>query len=309
MFKKTIILTTAVALSACGGPLAGLDRIGNIELADEGTAAQAVPTDEEIAREGFFGTPAATGETTTPDLIDVEPKKRSGLLGLFRRDEPKPDDRALMAGPAQVGDVSQPATEEQNTQTAALNPTPEPKRAGFLGRSKNPVEQKERTGPDARDVPFGTILPYGVVARVCDAKGKSMGQKVENAPAKGFALYDSTPGSAVARTYYITGFADDCPRQLTAANVLLGAPSRYEELHYGPAGQHLAVAATDEAYEKVKSRVCGARKGRPCGSKMKRLEKTTFFVSAYDSFGNSARWSELLIHDGEVVAAAIKTNG
>lgn len=313
MIKKAIILTALLALSACGDPLAGLDRIGNVELADEGVAAQAVPTDEEIAREGFFGTSAATGGTATPAVVDAEVEQRNGLLGLFRRNGPKTDDTVQVAEPTQGTPVDVAlaplATDEANTEIAALIPPPEPKRAGFFGRNKIPSEEKTRSGPDARDVPFGTILPYGVVARVCEAKGKSMGQKVENAPAKGFVLYDSAPGSAVGRTYYITGFADGCPRQLTAANVLMGAPSRYEELHYGPAGQHLTVAATDEAYEKVKSRICGARKGRPCGSKMKRLEKTTFFVSAYDSFGNSARWSELLIHDGKVVAAAIKTSG
>ncbi|MGJ8616785.1 MAG: hypothetical protein ACSHWS_08065 [Sulfitobacter sp.] len=260
MRKHAIIAGVVLLLSACGDPLAGIDRISDIELADDEMATRVAPTEEEIAREGFFGTAAATGAVAAPIQTVPEPKKRGGVLGLFRRNA------------------------SSNNDTSASD-------------------------TDAQTTPFGTVLPYGVVARVCDAKGKSLGQKVDQPVAKGYALYDSAPGSAVARTYYITGFSDGCPRQITAANVLLGAPSSYEALHYGPAGQHLTVAATDEAYEKVKARVCGARPGKPCGSKIRRLEKTTFFISAYDSFGNSARWSELLVHDGEVVASAIKSNG
>ncbi len=47
---------------------------------------------------------------------------------------------------------------------------------------------------------------------------------------------------------------------------------------------------------------------RPCGSKIAKMEKTTFFLSAYASFGNSKRWTEVLVHDGEVLALAVKSN-
>lgn len=304
MQKKIFIVSAMLLLSACGDPLAGIDRITDVELAEDNTAARVTPTDEEIAREGFFGTSAATGEDTAPLQAAPEPRKRRGLLGLLRRNDPTPSE-------TEVSDTEKPPQIDADTEVQAAALTPEPVSAptGFFGRKRPKGTAKPSNGPDAQVVPYGTVLPYGVVARVCDAKGKSLGQKVDQASAKGYALYDSTPGSAVARTYYITGFDDGCPRQVTAANVLLGAPSGYEALHYGPAGAHLTVAATDVAYEKVKSRVCGVRAGKPCGSKMKRMEKTTFFVSAYDSFGNSARWSELLIHDGAVVAMAIKTNG
>lgn len=87
--------------------------------------------------------------------------------------------------------------------------------------------------PQVSEVSFGTVLPFGEVARVCDLDLSELGQLVEEA-ARGYRLFDLQPGSAGARSFYITGFADDCARQLTAANVLFGTPSVYEQLHYGP---------------------------------------------------------------------------
>ena len=50
-----------------------------------------------------------------------------------------------------------------------------------------------------------------------------------------------------------------------------------------------------------------ARK-KPCGAKIKLLERSTFFINAYASFGNVSQWSEMLIHNGEVLATAMKSN-
>ena len=68
------------------------------------------------------------------------------------------------------------------------------------------------------------------------------------------------------------------------------------------------MGATDKAYEKVKRQICGAGRRKPCGEQIKKMERSTFFVSAYSRFGNANSWSELLVHDGEVLAAALKTN-
>ena len=76
--------------------------------------------------------------------------------------------------------------------------------------------------PQVSEVSFGTVLPFGEVARVCDLELSELGQLVEEPSARGYRLFDSQPGSAGARSFYITGFADDCARQLTAANVLFG---------------------------------------------------------------------------------------
>lgn len=318
MFRSAIVVSAALMLAACSDPLNGLDRISDVELAAEEAAAQALPSEDEIAREGFFGTSAAAGaapqegaqEAATGPATTTAAPRRGGLLGLFRRDTVED----IAPPEAATADVLQdPAASEDDAAPVTLAAVPAtesaPRRRGLFGRTAPSASDALREGPDARDVPFGTMLPYGVVARVCEAKGKSMGQKIEAGPARGYALYDSAPGSATARTYYITGFADGCPRQLTAANVLLGGARLYEQLHYGPGGENLPVAATDAAYEKIKRRVCGARKGKPCGAKIAKMERSTFFVSAYDSFGNSSRWSELLIHNGAVIASALKTNG
>jgi hypothetical protein len=248
-----ILFGSLLFLAGCGDPLKDFDRIGDVELAED--AAQALPTDAEVAREGFFGTDAAMG-VDEPVAARAEPAAPSG--------------------------------------------------GGFLGGL---FGGGAASGSDAaEDVAFGTVLPFGQVGRVCEAKGKDLGALVEKAQARGHALYDYRPGSSAARSYYVTGFSDDCPRQFTAANALFGAPSMYEQLHYGPGGDALPVTSTDQAYEKVKSSFCRSGKGKPCGSRMSALEKTTVFISAYEHFEENARWADILIHDGAIVAASVKSN-
>lgn len=157
------------------------------------------------------------------------------------------------------------------------------------------------------DVPQGTTLPFGEVARVCDVKGNDLGRELPETAARGYRLYDSRPGGSGPRAFYITGFADGCPRQLTAANVLFATPSTYERLHYGPGGENLPRAGTDAAYEKIKAQVCGTGRGKPCGRRLSRLDRSTFFVSAYRRLGETTRWTEALVHDGTVAAVAMKS--
>tara|TARA_R110002049_G_scaffold29972_1_gene101881 strand:+ start:58136 stop:58897 length:762 start_codon:yes stop_codon:yes gene_type:complete len=253
MFKTAILILGLAVLSGCGDPLADVPRLADVELANGKTSSKALPTEDEIARDGFFGTDAARGNLPE-GLSAPKPAKGGGLLGLFG------------GGSAQPEDASD-------------------------------------------DVAFGTRLPFGQVARVCAAVGEKLGAKVKDGSARGYQLFDSAPGGAGARTFYITGFSDGCPRQLTAANVLLGAPSFYEQLRYGPGGENLPYGETDKAYDTVKSLVCGAGRGKPCGRKIGKLDKTTFFVSAYEHRGDNARWSEVLVHDGAVMAAAVKSGG
>ena len=162
-------------------------------------------------------------------------------------------------------------------------------------------------GPDARDVAFGTVLPHGEIARVCAAKGKPLGQLVEAARARGFALHDSAPGMTGARTFYITGFSDGCPRQLTAGAAMLSDASSYESYRFGSAAGTLPRAATDAAYDRVKSGVCRVGAAAPCGRKIGKLDASTFFVTAYTGWPGDGHWSEYLIHDGAVMAAALKS--
>ena len=273
---------TLIFLAACVDPLAGVDRLDDVELSPVDPVAQALPDAAEVEREGFFGTPAATANRGVPEAraIPEQGGFLSNMLGRLRPAQP---------------DVRQ-------VETASLTPaeaaTPAP-RAGILRR-------KPASGPDAVEVAYGTVLPFGQIARVCEARSKPMGRKIDKISARGFALWDSAPEQAQPRTFYVTGYDDNCPRQFTAATALFGAPSLYELLRFSPAGKNLPYSDTDKAYDKVKSSVCGAGKRKPCGKKVGQLDKTTAFISAYEVFGDTSRWAEFLVHDGATLAAALK---
>lgn len=159
-------------------------------------------------------------------------------------------------------------------------------------------------GPDGRDVAFGTRLPYGELARVCDAPRRSLGAEIERAA--GWRLHDSDPGNTGAHTFYLTGFDDGCPRQFTAALALFGAPSMHEQIRYGLPAEAQPYSETDSAYERLKSRICGVARNEPCGRRISRMERDTVFVSIYERFGENPVWKNLLLHDGAALALDIK---
>lgn len=267
-----------VSLAACGDPLDGLDRLSDVNVAATDPAA-VVPDKEEIVREGFFGTSAANGDTAASDQEVRAKSSRGGFLrGLFGRSQ------------------NNTGNERDGMQVSA----PE-------DAANGDAEDAPRIGPDARDVSFGTVLPFGEIARVCDAGGKKLGTKIAEVGRRGFILYDSNPQILSKRSFYLTGFGDRCPRQFTAANALLGAPSTYEQLRFGPAGEHLPYEATDAAYDEVKSSVCGTRRKKPCGSRISRMDRSAAFLSAYEFNEHNGRWKEFLVHDGAVLAAAVKS--
>lgn len=310
---RILALAAYAFVAGCSDPLQDFDRISDVTLAQGTVAAQAIPTQAEQSREGFLGT--ASAAETTPDVVLPTPAPRGGLLGLFSKAR---ENVAVAAAKVEAEDGQSKALGAQGGDEeitlAALPPISDTTTPNALATDTRQggwplFAATKKPGASAQNVSYGTRVPYGVLARTCDARGRDLGKKVEKGPARGIALYDTAPGTATARTYYITGFSDGCPRQLTAANVLIGAPALYDMLHYGPAAQDLPYGATDKAYEKVKARVCGVARKKPCGSKIKRLERTTFFINAYDSFGNANRWSEVLIHDGEVIATAMKSSG
>ena len=185
-------------------------------------------------------------DATTTGL--VEPEKRRGLLGLLK--------------------VSNDDDAEELTRTASLQEIlpeettlaePAKKRGLFGGGSV----EGARKGPGAMDIIFGTILPYGEVARVCDARGQSsLGGRLGKAPSsgRGYALFDSAPDSTGPQTFYVTGFRDRCPRQFTAALALFVSPEVHEQFRYGRPSKLYPYSTTDKAYEKVKSSVCKVAK-------------------------------------------------
>lgn len=322
------VLSVVVLLGACGDPLSGVGRLGDVDVVETDPAAAVLPSSDEIAREGFFGTSAAQGEAP----VSAEPEAVVAVAaapeavetgGFFRKlvrraAEANPEAVAAAQADAAQSDVapSEPVvietrpTVSASVELAALPaepaPTaPEPRRYGLFG-SGAAKRDAPRTGPDAQDVTYGTVLAFGQIARVCDAKGKSLGTKVEGTGRRGFSLYDSNAGIRNKRTFYITGFSDNCPRQFTAANALLGAPTFYEEIRFSPAGKHLPYSATDKAYDKVKTSTCRVGKNKPCGKQIGKLDSSTVFVSAYEFGEHNKGWKEFLVHDGEVLASAVK---
>mmetsp|Transcript_23459 Transcript_23459/g.41228 ORF Transcript_23459/g.41228 Transcript_23459/m.41228 type:complete len:367 (-) Transcript_23459:45-1145(-) len=219
-----------------------------------------------------------------------------------------------------AADAVKPLDTAAEASTLAIPPEPapemaaapieevDPKPRGLFGRKLTP-RQVTAQGPDALDVPLGTMLPFGEVARVCDARGQKLGKLVEQAARKGanYKLYDTAPDSAAPRIFYVTGFSDHCPRQFTAALALFGAPQMHEQLRYGLPAEEYPYSTTDKAYEKVKSQVCRVGRAKPCGTRISRLDQTTVFVSAYENFTENARWADILLHEGAVLAAALKT--
>lgn len=345
------VLSVVALLGACGDPLAGIGKLSEADIVATDPAAAALPTANEVAREGFFGTAAATGEIPTSETVSNEiitgetsssetaigetsivdvlapdvpatdiaaPQEPSGFLRKLASRVAAANPEAVAAAQAKSEPViieTRP-TISASVEYAALPAEPEPvleskepKRRGFglFGGGGAAVKKDApRTGPDAADVPFGTALAFGQIARVCDAKGKPLGKQVAGTGRRGFSLYDSNAGIRDKRTFYITGFSDDCPRQFTAANALLGEPAFYEEIRFGPTGQFMTYAATDQAYDGLKSKVCRTAKNKPCGKNIDKLDSSTVFVSAYE-FGEINRgWKEFLIHDGEVLASALK---
>lgn len=328
------VVGVVLSLAACGDPLAGLDRLADVNVSETDPAAAALPTDAEIAREAFIGTSAAEGALPegVSDASMAAPQGPGGFLrGLMRRAAAVDPAEAIAAdvGHSQarqrstaMGNVDGVAVAMQAVTAdgeaapvlvAALAPEAEapPRRTGlglFGGRGGSESADTPRKGPDARDVAFGTQLPFGEIARVCDAKGQSLGKQVATLGRRSFKLYDSNAGIKDKRTFYVTGFGDDCPRQFTAANALFGAPSFYETIRFSPAGEHMPHAATDTAYDKVKTSVCRVGRKKPCGGQIDKLDSTLAFVSAYEFHEHNSEWKEFLVYDGTVLAGAVKSN-
>lgn len=153
--------------------------------------------------------------------------------------------------------------------------------------------------------PFGSAVPYGQVAKVCDAPRTGLGTLIgENG---GFRVYDSNPGSTQLRAHYVTGFDDGCTRQFSAALTLIGDVGTHEVIRYLPSNRS-SYNGSDNAYEAVKATFCRVRYGSPCGGRLDALARNTTFITAYETFGSRPRWAEILLHDGDFKAIDFKTD-
>ncbi|CUH78152.1 hypothetical protein [Tropicibacter naphthalenivorans] len=304
----------AAALRAEEAPKSGL--FGFLKRkADEAEAAPAQDV-TTLAEAALAEADEAPEETAANETVLDTPKR--GLFSkILHGGAPKPK-----AAPEPQPEVQLAAMAPPEPQTA---PKPKQKSGGLFSRILNsgdtdraggtsaPKAAKTAKGPkpgapDYQQVALGDRLPYGALARVCDAPRGKLGRKIGGYPERGsqYTLYDSAPGSTAPHNFYLTGFDDNCARVFTAALVMFGSPESYEQINYGPAGNTQPKSDTDRAYEQVKSRVCKVGKGKPCGSAMSRLARDTVFVSVYERFDSNPRWKNMLLHDGEVVAVDMK---
>ncbi|MEO9574033.1 MAG: hypothetical protein ABJ263_16255 [Tateyamaria sp.] len=299
-----LIVPSLLILGACGDPLADIERVTDDTFAPGAGVATALPTQAELDSE----------ETV--------------LSGLFRRSaEAEP-----VVDPAEASDRITSADPAPADVVAAAGAEPATPRKGVLGwlrrgsvenqaktvalvdgvdtKESRPVSERSPTaGMALREVALGTVLPFGEVARVCNVAKRDLGKQVERSEPRrsGYALYDSAPNSSKPRSFYVTGFSDSCVRQLTASLVVFGTPTFHEQLRYGLPADEYPYSTTDRAYEQVKSRLCNVGRNTPCGARISKLEGSTAFVSVYEHFGENARWADMLLHDGALLATAMKT--
>ncbi|WP_299622247.1 hypothetical protein [uncultured Tateyamaria sp.] len=346
MRKGWIIVPLMAVLAGCGDPLAGVEQVTDADFvpadstrsvlappeevsadrpifaglfrrsepapdASALSAHDAVPTDEAADAVGAAVAMSLESPTAEPLAETVaEPKRPKSVLGWLRR--AAASQAAIDAG-EEVVTASVPVlvlaleTPESSVIEAVAEPTPDPRPRGLLNLVA--PRKDEVRGVDTADVSFGAVIPFGEIARVCEARGEKLGKLVAQAARKGasYKLYDTVPDGDMPRTFYVTGFTDHCPRQFTAALALFGTPQMHEQLRYGLPAKEYPYSTTDKAYEKVKSRICRVGKSKPCGTRVDRLEQTTVFVSAYERFEENARWADMLLHEGVVLAAALKT--
>ncbi|WP_299651955.1 hypothetical protein [uncultured Tateyamaria sp.] len=338
MKRSATACALLLALTACGDPLGGIERVSDGATLPPEPGTAALPSEEELAREGSIlgelltgpaqtaNDPGATDSDIAPDTgnssdlakssnssdADEAVPERMGVLGWLRQaaqSEASTGTKPTVAPaavPAAEFDVVPDKTKTKAAQSEASRDLVDPqKRRGLFGAASTSA----RNGPDNTDVAVGTVLPFGIIARNCDAKPAQTAKVVDKAARKGrgYTLFDTAPDATTPRTFYITGFSDNCPRQFTASLALFGDPAFHEQLRYGLPAEEYPYSSTDQAYEKLKRKVCNVGRNKPCGDRINRLSRNTTFVSAYENFTDNAKWADMLLHDGAVLASALKT--
>lgn len=277
-FATVAMITGLAVLAACGDPLSDMPRLSDAAPAEDARAMDLAPTAGD-----------AEAQAASPGR---------GLFGLFgrsaRRDEQDREETDLAALPEEAEDTG-----------AKRDAAP---RQGLFGRLTG---QPADDGALPPSVPAGTLLSFGVVKPVCDLPRAKRGKRTGAFPKRGktWRLYDSAPGKTTPHPFYVTGFADGCARTFTAAVAVFGSPEMHELLRYGLPAKVQPYSETDKVYERIKRRICKVGRRKPCGARIRQLEKNTVFVSAYEKFGNNSTWFNMLLHDGDIAATDLKSGG
>lgn len=283
IMQRAVYLAFCLLAVACSDPLDQIPRLSDQDLADE---------------------PPRVGLAQRPDVASG-----GGFLAqLLRGDDSH--EASPMPETAETAEAVPEPRPESDTQLALVEP-PEPeapkKRGGFLSFLR-PETSTATASTATSEIAPGTVPPYGQAARVCGLDKAAMGERVQQYPEKRpvYRLYDSDPRDTGPHSFYITGFDDGCARQVTASLVMFGSVGMHEQLRYGLPAKVQPYSDTDRAYEKIKSRVCRVGRQTPCGASLSRLERDTVFLSIYKNFGGNSEWSEMLLHDREMVALSHK---
>ena len=309
LLRAGLVLTLPVLLSACADPLRDVERLEDVEVADGAIAAAAIPPPEEQADAPGLLSRIFGGTLTTGPTLDTPEAVNAAVLGAISEEgdaaEPVP---VSAAEPVEIPGTD--AIEGDTEMEEASRPEePAPRRRGLFGvldafGAPPSVDAATSTGPDAQQIAPGTALAYGEIATVCAIGRGDLGRPI--AEEAGYTVYDTNPSSTALRTHYITGFDDGCPRQVSAALVLLGDVAMHETIRYSAGTADIAYTETDVAYEEIKARVCGVGTRQPCGSAIDRLARRTAFVTVYANFGANPEWADVLLSEGRVIAMDFK---
>lgn len=239
-------------------------------------------------------------------LALVEPEKaetvkRAGLFGFLRNRAPAPNPSQ---GPLAVDPY--PEDETESVVLTAAPPAPEKPRGGlaemFSMRAEAASPPNAGFDPNA---PNSGFVPFGEVVKVCGVPAREFGTEVARSGGSGtFRLYDTDPIGTLQRAQFLTGFRDGCARRFTGALALFGNFDVHEAKRYSKSNK-TPYSNVDLAYEKVKSQICGVRRGTPCPeNKAERLNRDVTFVTVYRAFGGADEWMELMLHKGDLISYA-----
>ena len=239
-------------------------------------------------------------------LALVEPEKadtvkRAGLFGFLRNREPAPN---LASGPLAADPY--PEEDTESLVLAAAAPPTETPRGGlaemFSMRAEAAAPPNPGFDPNATN---SGLIPFGEVIKVCGLPKREFGTEVARSGNDGtFRLYDTDPIGTLQRAQFLTGFKDGCARRFTGALAMFGSFDVHEAKRYSKSNK-TPYSNVDLAYEKVKSRICGVGRGKPCTeSKAERLYREVTFVTVYRAFGGADEWMELMLHKGDLVSYA-----
>ncbi len=283
MHKWVIGFGCCAALAACGDPLRNFDRLSDVPATEASANVAQAPGEARAEGGGLFAR-------------------------LLNRRTDDPTNAAVEAALSDaMGDEAQP----ENAQPEATEPEAAPRRGLFGGIFGGGGGGGTLSGdaPEVGDVPEGAILPFGQIARVCGLRESEMGRRIS--AGAGFEVYDTVPTATAPRPFYITGFSDNCARTFTGAVVIPGDIETHEFVRYQPSNESIRYTTVDNAYEALKASVCRVGRGQPCGARSDRLNRNTQFITVYNFFGGTfssvpTEWTQILIHDGEVLAISVK---